>query len=98
MATTATINFSNEKKTGNFKYAEGAYVINGSSSADLANGALTNASGSIMKGEEFVGNFYANKAADGGMKVNISEVDASLLATLSPIVSACLAKITEHYA
>lgn len=97
MATTATINFSNEKKTGNFKYAEGAYVINGSSSADLANGALTSASGSIMKGEEFVGNFYANKAEDG-MKVNINDVDATMLGVLSPIVTSCLAKVAEHYA
>ena len=98
MATTATINFSNEKKTGNFKYAECAYVINGSSSADLANGALTSASGSIMKGEEFVGNFYANKAADGGMKVNINDVDATMLGVLSPIVTSCLSKVAEHYA
>lgn len=96
MATTATITFSNEKKTGNFEYKDGSYVIGGNAVADLATNILQNASGQIRKGEEFLGNFYANKVGDE-MKVNINDVDATDLATVSPIVIACIAKVAEHY-
>lgn len=97
MATTPTINFSNEKKTGAFEYKDGSYTVNGNATANLADNVLQNASGQIRKGEEFVGNFYANKVGDE-MKVNISEVDATDLATVSPIVTACIAKVAAHYA
>lgn len=97
MATTATINFSNEKKTGAFEYKDGSYTVNGNATANLADNVLQNASGQISKGEEFVGNFYANKVGDE-MKVNISEVDATDLATVSPVVTACIAKVAAHYA
>ena len=96
MATTATIAFSSEKKNGTFEYKDGAYVISGSATANLADNVLQNANGQIRKGEEFVGNFYANKVGDE-MKVNINDVDAADLATISPIVTACIAKVAEHY-
>lgn len=96
MATTATINFSNEKRTGTFEYKEGSYVINGSASADLA-GVLLSSNGQIRKGEEYVGEFYANKSTDD-MKVNISGVDAADLSATSPIVTACIAKVASHFA
>lgn len=96
MTTTATITFSNEKKTGYFEYTSGDYVIKGNASALLADNILQNANGDIYNGETFVGNFYANKVNDE-MRVNITEVDATVLTTLSPIVTACLAKIAEYY-
>lgn len=97
MATTATIAFSNEKKTGAFEYKDGSYTVNGNATANLADNVLQNANGQIRKGEEFVGNFYANKVGDE-MKVNINDVDAADLATISPIVTACIAKVAAHYA
>lgn len=97
MATTATIEFSNEKKTGTFKYVDGGYTVSGTSAADLVSGDVISANGTIVKDDVFVGNFYANRVKDE-VKVNISDVKAEILPTLSPIVSACLAKVVQHYA
>lgn len=92
-----TIDFSNEKRTGAYVYNDGTYTINGGSSANLADNVLESAHGSIRKGEDYLGDFHANKMGDT-MRVSINGVDASLLAVVSPVVTACLDKIKAHYA
>lgn len=102
MATTATINFSDEKKTGNFEYKDGAYTLKGSAVADLVNGTFISANGSILKdGEKEMmmpegARFNARRMGDE-VKVDINGIDAADLATISPIVTACIAKVAEHY-
>lgn len=96
MATTSTIEFSNEKRTSTFKYVNGTYVIQGSSAALLDTGALESASGTIMEGTTRVGDFNARKAGEN-LSVGLNGVDFNYLSTASTIVTDCLAKIAEHY-
>ena len=103
MATTATIDFSDEKKKGNFEYKDGAYTLKGSATADLVNGTFINANGSILKDGEAEmmmpegARFNASKRGDE-VKVDINGVDAADLSTVSSIVTACIAKVAAHYA
>lgn len=103
MVTTPKISFSDEKKTGSFKYESGEYVITGNAAANLADGSFLNASGSIRKADEEPGNmpidrasFNAHKVGDE-VKVNISGVASTELLTITPIVTACIAKVSERY-
>lgn len=96
MATTATIEFSNEKRTSAFKYTNGTYVIQGSSAAAFSTGALESASGTIMEGTTNVGNFHANRSGEN-LSVGLVGVNFTYLSSVSTIVTDCLAKIAEHY-
>lgn len=96
MATTATIEFSSEKRTSAFKYTNGTYVIQGNSAAVLDTGVLESANGNIMDGTTHVGNFYANRAGED-LSVGLNGVSFSYLASVSTIVTDCLAKVAEHY-
>lgn len=96
MATTTTIEFSNEKRTGTFKYTNGNYIINGNASASFDTNTIESVNGNIILNDVHIGSFYANKQNDN-MTIGLNGVEASYLSSVSTVITDCIAKINSYY-
>jgi hypothetical protein len=91
-------NFSitNEKKTGDFKYESGLYVITGSCIFSLDTNEFKSANGQIWKEEVNIGYFntYGNSVNPDNTNINIP---TSYLVEVAPIIVDCLTAIGDYY-
>ncbi len=93
---TPTIEFTKEQMVGTFLYSDGTYLVSGNTVANLEDGGLYSASGTVKKDDAFIGSFYANRQG-ADLKVNITDTEAKNIAEVSTVVAACIAKAAEHY-
>lgn len=91
-------NFSitNEKRTGDFKYESGLYVITGSCIFSLETNEFKSANGQIMKDGNNIGHFntYGNTLNPDNTNIN---VPTSFLIEVSSIIVDCLTAIGDYY-